>query len=432
MHTTIKRLYIACLMLISLACQTLMSSTATETPAPITQPSPTPTLSQDPQEMTERHQRIFDFVWRTIKYHYLYKDYNGTDWDAVKKEFTPRVAATSDDETFWALMQDMVARLDDDHSAFLTPEEVIEDDKMASGELDYVGIGVYLSIPEQSQYGVVLFPFPDSPAERAGIRGHARIWSVAGQPACCNADGSDNLDLLLGEAGTTITLTLQYPGEAKRQVSVARAHIQTQIPVSSRVVSKNGHHIGYLSIPTFWDETIAERSRTALTELLTTTDLSGLILDLRVNGGGAFTELYDLLSLFIQGDVGNFRHRGGRLNPLHIDLDPIGNSEEIPLVILIGRDTESYAEVFSGVLQAAGRATLVGQPTAGNVESVYPYNLEDGARLWLAEESFEPPSGTRWEGIGVQPDILVDKNWEDYTDAEDPYMEIALSIFKEK
>lgn len=381
--------------------------------------------------MTDRHQRIFRQVWNTVKRRYVYDDYNGVDWDAVKDEFTPLVRSAPDDEVFWMLMQLMIDRLDDRHSAFLNPQEVIEEDQTASGDLDYVGIGILVGIPEEAGYAVILFPFPDSPAEAAGILAHDRILSVEGQAACCNPDGSDNLYLIRGPDGTSVRMVVRQPDGPERELDVPRAHIQSQMPVISRRIDHEGHAIGYLMIPTLWDETIAERSRDALQALVDAGRLDGIIVDMRINGGGAYTELYDLISLFISGEVGRFRRGRGAGDPLVIAADPIDNSLDVPLVILIGRDTESFAEIFSGALQAADRATLVGQPTAGNVELIFPYDQEDGSRLWLAEETFEPPSGERWEGSGVQPDIVVQGNWEDFTDEDDPQLHAALDVLME-
>lgn len=424
------------LLFLSLACQTLlptrMADESTGTlPAATFAPESTPTEDTEPAkpdlELARTHRRIFRRVWGTVDRDYVYADFNGVDWDAVKDEFAPLVESAPDNETFWHLMQSMIDRLDDQHSVYLTPEEVIAEDKSASGDLDYVGIGILVSVPEDADYAVILFPLPGSPAEEASIRQHDRILAVEGQKACCNPDGSDNLELLRGPVGTTVQLVVQQPGGPEREVAVQRVRIQSQLPVMSRRIEHEGQQIGYLLIPTLWDETVAERSRDALQALVDDGTLDGLVLDMRVNGGGAYTELYDLLSLFTSGEAGQFRRGRRAVEPLVVEAAPIDNSQSVPLVILVGRDTESFAEIFGGVLRDVGRATLVGQPTAGNVEIIYPYDLEDGSRLWLAENTFESVSGERWEGIGVQPDVVADGNWEDFTEENDPQLEAALN-----
>lgn len=462
---------IVCLVLLvgtTLACETLLPSGRRETPTPmLVSPSATPRGSKTPDPasatpfptvtdaapsatprgrrtptqtpetpspaavdaaMQARHRRIFREVWDAVSENYVYSDYNGVDWDAAHTEYAPQIDAAPDDETFWLIMQALIDSLGDDHSSFLTPEDVAEEDLASSGDLDYVGVGVYTTIPEDKTYGVILFPLPDSPAETAGILAHDRIWTVAGMPACCNPDGSDNLDWLRGEEGTFVEVTVQSPEQDVRTLSLQRARIQTQVPVLWRRIPTDDGDVGYLFVPTLWDETISERTRAILETQIDAGALSGLIIDMRINGGGAYMELVDLLALFVRGDVGYFYSRGERQDTLHIHADPIQNSMDLPLVILVGRDTQSFAEVFSGVLQAADRAILVGHPTAGNVETLFPYNFEDGSRLWLAEESFAPPDGTRWEGHGVQPDEPVAAQWEDFTDETDPYIEVALRV----
>ena len=414
------------LLLVSLACQTLLPSTVIPTVVPVSTATAGTTPAPPDLGLVKIHRRIFHRVWSTVDRYYVYADFNGVDWDAVKDEFEPLVEAAPDNETFWLLMQTMIDRLNDRHSVYLDPQEVIEEDRSASGDLDYVGIGILVSVPGDADYAVILFPLPGSPAEEAGIRQHDRINRINGEPACCNSDGSDNLELIRGPVGTIVKLVVQQPGELEREVAVMRTHIQSQLPVISRRIKHGESAIGYVLIPTLWDETIAERSRAALQALMDIGSLDGLILDLRVNGGGAYTELYDLLSLFTSGEVGQF-HRGRRaVDPLVVEADPIDNSQTIPLVILVGRDTESFAEIFSGTLRDVGRTKLVGQPTAGNVEIIYPYDLEDGSRLWLAEDTFESRSGERWEGEGVQPDIVVPGNWEDFTESHDPQLDAAL------
>lgn len=436
---TIRPWLLALGLLVTLSCQTLLPTprpTPTRPPVtaqPTTQVSPTettpPPLTAD-AETLERHRRIFREVWETVNENYVYSDYNGLDWEAMQAEYAPQVEAAPDDETFWRLMQELVNRLADDHSRYLTPAEVAEEDQERTGDLDYVGIGVYLTLPLSATYGVILMIFPDSPAETAGIRPHDRILAVDGTPACCNADGSDNLALLRGPEGSTVRVELQSPGSAPRELKVQRARIQTQLPIPTRRIATPQGDVGYILIPTLFDETVAERTRDALEQLFADGPVIGLVVDMRINGGGAYTELSDLLALFMDGRAGRFVRRGKTAETFHIRARPLGATQTLPLVILIGRDTESYAEVFSGILQDMGRAQLVGEPTAGNVETIYPYDQEDGSRLWIAEETFEPPSGARWESAGVQPDVLIRARWEDFTEDDDPVLLAALALLR--
>ncbi len=412
--------------MVSLACQSL---SGTGTARPTRTPTPrgiisTPLSSSATQS---RYKRIFNRIWNLVDDKYIYTDYRGVDWDAVHDEYAPKVAAARNNAEFWFLMKEMIALLDDNHSGYLTPDEVEFEEQEREGNLDYVGIGVYITIPFDKDYGVILFTFPDSPAEKAGLLPHDRILSIDGSIACCNPDGSDNLDNLQGPANSRVEIVMQSPGEITHTITITRDRIHSQLPVPAQRISTPKGDVGYLLVPTLYDNGIAERARQSLQGLMDEGPLVGLIVDMRINGGGAYTELSDMLSLFTEGTLGSFDTREVQgESTLDITANPVGPSQTLPLALLIGRNTESYAEVFSGSLQDIQRAYVIGEPSAGNVESIYPYDLEDGSRLWLAQETFVPPSGNRWEGRGVQPDLEIPGAWEDFSATNDPQLNAAL------
>ena len=96
------------------------------------------------------------------------------------------------------------------------------------------------------------------------------------------------------------------------------------------------------------------------------------------------------------------------------------------VVVLVGQETASAAEMFAAGMRTLGRARVVGTPSSGNVENLVPHDLEDGSRLWLAELTFELPDGTTLEGSGVQPDRVVEAEWWKYAPADDPQVQAAV------
>ena len=101
------------------------------------------------------------------------------------------------------------------------------------------------------------------------------------------------------------------------------------------------------------------------------------------------------------------------------------------LVILVGRETASYAEIFAGVLQSTGRARLVGTVTGGNVETIWPHEFEDGSRIWIAEESFRSLSGGNWERDGIVPGYFVAADWAEFTADSDTQFATAIQLLQE-
>ena len=152
---------------------------------------------------------------------------------------------------------------------------------------------------------------------------------------------------------------------------------------------------------------------------------------MRINGGGALDVLRPSLGFFTRGDIGRLVNRRGSRLTIAIRAENVGLSQRLPLAVLIGPATESYAEVFAGALQAKGRAKLLGQNTAGNIETLRAHEFEDGSRLWLAEESFKLTNGNSWEGAGLAPDITIAAGWDEHTADNDPVIVAAMQVLSE-
>jgi C-terminal processing protease CtpA/Prc len=82
--------------------------------------------------------------------------------------------------------------------------------------------------------------------------------------------------------------------------------------------------------------------------------------------------------------------------------------------------------VLAAVLRAEAGAYIIGTRTSGNTETIYAYELDGGARLWVAQEGFVLNDGTNLEGQGVRPDLEIDVDWTRYSAASDPHIQAAL------
>jgi carboxyl-terminal processing protease len=374
------------------------------------------------------HQDVFDDLWGMIHEKYVYTDFNGVDWEAAKATYQSKINTGLTNEAFWDAMSEMVSLLGDDHTLYLSPAETEDQDRLRGGELNYVGIGLFFHALPEKGYAVVLSPFPGGPAEQVGIAVHDRLLMVDGVPFCCDEKGTARVDLVLGLEGTEVSLTIQTPGEAPRDLTVTRAAVQVDIAVLSRRLEGN---IGYLLIPTFQVDDIAEKTEAGWRELTASGPLDGLVLDLRTSRGGLESELTGILALFVDGDMGVFLSRDGT-RPLTIQGRDVAGSQSVTLAALVSGITESFAEVMAGVLQETGRAFLVGSQTAGNVEAVHRHDFSDGSSAWIAQETFLPPSGINWERSGVLPDVENILGWDEFTtDSEDLVLRQALVLLVE-
>lgn len=161
--------------------------------------------------------------------------------------------------------------------------------------------------------------------------------------------------------------------------------------------------IGYLRVPDLATGGTASDVRAAVQELHAQ-DAQSLVLDLRGNPGGRLIEMMQVAGVFTNG----FLWRTITRWTLPLPYPAIGASEtDLPLVILVDNDVHSAAEGLAGGLQAQGRATVIGETTAGNVEAVLPFCLRDGSQAWIATGVLAPLVGATWEDRGVEPDVTV-------------------------
>lgn len=394
-------------------------ATSNPTTMPTTMPTNSPALLQPSLMPLSERQQLFDEVWHMVNEHYLYPDFHGLDWAAVREEFAPKVARARSNDDFYVLLTEMVGRLGDQHSRFLAPGDAVAEDAQSTGVETRVGIGVIMMVSAEGT--VIQQVFAGSPAERAGLRPRDRIVAVNGTR--CVVDGCDSLD---GPEGSHVRLTVEAPGEEARDVVVTREYIDIRVvPVVRRLEG----NIGYMSIPSLWISDMDEQVSGALTDLVVEKPLNGLILDLRGNPGGWRNVLMSVMSHFVQGEVGAFfdRHHDATL---FVKQGSGPDLRDLPLVVFIDQETSSYAEVLAAVLQAEAGAYVVGVPSPGNTETIYAYELNGGARLWLAQEGFRLRNGKNLEGEGVQPDVVIDVDWSSYSEENDPYILEALRLLE--
>lgn len=377
---------------------------------------------------TQRQMRVFESLVKKVEEVYVYENFNGKDWKAIAAKYREKVRGGLTTENFYQEMRALINDLGDDHSNYESPQQVAQQDAQMTGSNNYTGIGVLIQPMESKSKITVLMTFPGSSAEKGGLKPHDSIVKIDGRVVI--ESGIAYSQRLRGPECSAVNVTVVSPNGQARDVLFIRHKITSSQPIIAQLVAtSDGSKIGYIFLPTFIDETISDQVDKALKEFGA---LDGLIIDNRMNEGGSSTVLERVLSYFTSGLLGHFQSRSGTRS-LIIRPHPIHNSQTVPMVILIGRDSVSYGEVFPGVMQDSGRAKLVGDRTAGNVETLYGYDFEDGSRAWIAHETFVPlNSKQNWEGAGVKPDVEVIADWDTFTFETDPGIAAALKIFGHK
>ena len=405
---------------VSVAALPFVPPAATPTPFPLPAlPANTPVAA----DVTARQLQVWRGLWNAVNDHYVYRDFNGRDWPAIGESYRRLVQGGLTDDDFYSAMQRMVRELGDDHSYFQDPAAVQAEAAEMAGQLDYVGVGLYILPIPAARLAAVIAVFPDSPAGEAGLGSHDLLLAVDGQPLVDETGVYTNT--LRGPEGTAVTLTIQRQGGRPFDLTLTRRRVTGALPFITCLIPDV--RIGYIFIPTLLDETIPAQVGAALEQLTADGPLNGLVLDNRLNDGGQGSVLEGVLRYFTSGRLGSFVS-SAKTRPLTIEPVDIGGSQSVPLVVLVDEDTASFCEVMSGVLQASGRAKVVGRTTLGNVETLHRYDFEDGSLAWLAAEVFQPqdqPAGL-WEDTGIVPDVSVPTRWDLFSEATDPALAAAV------
>ncbi len=429
---SIPRKFLLFLILFSFSCRAILNSTPFNS-YPNSLTSETPQTLEDSgnqglpiTELPKDEQlEIFTDLWQVVNEEYLYEDFNGMDWDQSFLDTKQLINSGLSTNAFYKLMDQLIISLGDDHSIFLTPAEVEEEAAEYYGNSDYVGIGVWITSAPERNLATIILVFQDSPAEEAGLKAHDNILQVDGNPVL-DEEGVIT-ESILGIPGTSVTITVQTPGEAPRDIQLTREKILGSFPIPYQILDIPNKKIGYLFIPTFTEESIDDRVSLALHEM---GKLDGLIIDNRYNGGGFSNVTMDTLSYFTKGDLGHFINRSNN-ELLRITPKNIFNSQHLPLVVLVGEGTASFGEIFSGILQVKNRAYLIGETTDGNVETLYGYDFQDGSRVWIAHDVFIPIGDplADWENNGIIPDFHSPNEWDLVTLETDPAILAAIEYF---
>ena len=302
-----------------------------------------------------------------------------------------------------AAISGMIAGLGDPQAEFLNAESYSVKREAIDESLEgtYLGIGARV-VAQDDQ--IILFPFRDSPAEKAEIQAGDSLLAVAGVTTA-GKTLQEVVEHVVGPLGTKVTLLVQRTDEPDPlELEVFRDEISLQ-SVTRQLVPGG---IGYIFISQFRDNT-GEQLYESL-EALKQIDMLALILDLRSNPGGSEEAASDVVGQFLPpGSLFIYQEdRNGERREHYVreDLDRF-DLGEMPIVVLVNEQTIGEAEAVAAVLQETGRAVLLGTETFGKGATYIFEELADGSAIYIPTLRWYTPSGKRLGRDRVQPDIPV-------------------------
>jgi carboxyl-terminal processing protease len=292
------------------------------------------------------------------------------------------VDTLSSDAVFEKAARGLVKELNDPYSELLTPRDFKQFTSRTGGR--YAGLGML--IEDQQGSITVSKVYPNSPAERGGVREGDRII----QADTLSTRGwtlSQVSDYLVGTAGTQVTVKFARPGVG---TPITLEFTRAIIHVPAVPVAISFDSIGYVQLQTF-NENATDEVASAL-RTLTAKGVTGVILDLRGNPGGYLEQSISIANLFLRQGQEVLAVRGRALDQRQIaEKSPAFPS--LPLVVLTDELSASASEIVAGALQDHDRAVVLGQTTFGKglVQSVF--TISGGYALKLTTAKWFTPSG---------------------------------------
>ncbi len=283
-------------------------------------------------------------------------------------------------DLFDAAMNGMLRSLDP-HSSFMFGKAYQEFQQEFQQE--FGGVGMYTDIDPATGKLTVLAPMKDRPAYRSGLRGGDVIVEIDGE----STEGMSRWDAIERLRGLPQTsVTVQYArGDVTRTVTLTREVIPMP-SVHGDWINEHGDweftiegqpHLGYIRLSMFANQTTDEFRR-VLSAIAPR--VSGLVIDLRNNGGGLLPSAVEICDMFLAEGlpIVQIKDRQNRVIKTYQSTAEIAVSRQLPIVVLINRHSASASEIVAACLQDHLRATVIGEQSygKGTVQNVIP--LERG------------------------------------------------------
>lgn len=309
--------------------------------------------------------------------------------------------------------------LGDPYTIFIEP--VAREQERESLRGNFGGVGAVLELNESGE--IVLSPIEGNPAELAGILEGDILIAVDGQQIDQELSIGDVAELIRGEEGTKVTLTILHPNASEPEdITIVRAAIL--LPSITFNLLEEDPSVGYIKLSRFSGESNAEMQE-ALEELKEL-GAEKLILDLRQNGGGLLDAAVNVSDQFLKEGPVVYQISKDEKEKI-FEASNETPADDIPLVVLIDQGTASAAEILAGALQDRDRATLIGTNTFGKGSVQVAYDLSDGSSVHVTSARWLTPNRHQIDQQGLSPDIPVELTEEAIADGRDEIMEEALA-----
>lgn len=319
----------------------------------------------------------------------------------------------SDEKIYDGAMSGMFEALGDPYTSYLDNKQNQELMEITEGKYDGIGVVISTSLVEKTDITIVGI-VKDSPAEKSGLMLNDKIVKINGED-CNNFSLNEVAEKMKVKAGTNIALSINRDGK------LIEKNVMTEEIVFKSVYSENIDGIGYIQIASF-DEHTSDEFMEAYNKLRAE-NVTGLIVDVRDNGGGIYDEVIKIAKVLVpKGLIVYTEDKDGNRKSDNSD----GDGLDIPLVLLVNEESASASEILAGAVKDRECGTLVGKKTFGKGVVQGWYMIGDGTSIKITIAKYFTPSGVCIQDVGIEPDVEVENN-SVYKDLQ---LEKALELLK--
>ena len=366
---------------------------------------------------------LFEHVWRQVQDKFYDPDFHGLDWDKIRADYEPKVAAVSSNRDFARLMEEMLGELNASHTGmYYTGENPAKDDYTAA-------LGAILEVASNGL--VISEVLPGGPLDKDGfdVGEGDRIVAIDGE----RIDGGQNAwQYLNRKAGDRIRLRIasSRPG-SERDITVRTFSRRDESELlydrwidrrRAIVEERSNGRIGYLHVRSMDDGGF----RQTFAELMGRNfDKEAIVVDTRFNGGGWLHD--DRVQLLDGERYFDLRPRGRRVR---------GAPEERwakPSIVVMNEGNYSNAHMFPYAYQLLGLGKLVGMPVPGTATAVWWERQMTGDLFFgIPQLPVLDQEGNPLENQTLMPDIMVDNSPEAAARGDDKPLEAAVDALLEE
>ena len=335
--------------------------------------------------------------------------------ETIEEFFWKEVPAAQMEE---GIYKGLLDSLEDPYSVYYTHEELLELQEQTEGI--YYGIGAYISQDLETGYVQISKIIKDTPAEESELQPGDYIYMINGEEMY-GQDSSYVVSKIKGEEGTFVTITVLREGVTDPiDIDVERRKIES--PTVEYEMLENG--MAYIQIVEF-DMVTTDQFETAYKQAQAE-GMKGMLLDLRSNPGGNLSTVCDIARMLLpKGLIVYTEDKYGH----RVEYSCDGSKEiEVPLVVLIDGYSASASEILAGAVKDYEIGTLVGTTTYGKGIVQKVINLSDGSAVKLTVSNYYTPNGNNIHEIGVEPDVVVEFDAEQYVEGVDNQLEEAKKV----